>query len=209
MAHTRTLFAAFALALAVVPACDDDDNGVFVNDPVGDTLDQGAARGDAIANDADDELTDTQLDVLIGKTATILAALNDGEIAQAQFALGVVQESDVADLANLIITDHQDANTALDEVVRSYGVPFLPSTTADTLAGELNAGLGQLRTSPPTQVDFTYVQLQVIQHAEAQVLLDELAAQVGPGAMGDYIANTQDMIDEHLAISTDLLQTFF
>lgn len=208
MAHTRTLFAAFALALALVPACDDD-NGVFVDDPVGDTIDQGNQRGDVLANEAHDELTQSDFDVLIGKTATILAALNDGEIDQAQFAINVVIEDDVFDLANVIISDHQAANAALDEVIRSYGVPFLPSTTADTLAAEANAGLAQLRTTPPTQVDFTYVQLQVIQHAEAQVLLDELAAQVGPGAMGDYIANTQDMIDEHLAISTDLLQTFF
>jgi predicted outer membrane protein len=208
MAHTRTLFAAFALALALVPACDDD-NGVFVDDPVGDTIDQGNQRGDVLAGEAHDELTQSDFDVLIGKTATILAALNDGEIDQAQFAINVVIEDDVFDLANVIISDHQAANAALDEVIRSYGVPFLPSTTADTLAAEANAGLAQLRTTPPTQVDFTYVQLQVIQHAEAQVLLDELAAQVGPGAMGDYIANTQDMIDEHLAISTDLLQTFF
>lgn len=208
MAHTRTLFAAFALALALVPACDDD-NGVFVDDPVGDTIDQGNQRGDVLANEAHDELTQSDFDVLIGKTATILAALNDGEIDQAQFAINVVIEDDVFDLANVIISDHQAANAALDEVIRSYGVPFLPSTTADTLAAEANAGLAQLRTTPPTQVDFTYVQLQVIQHAEAQVLLDELAAQVGPGAMGDYIANTQNMIDEHLAISTDLLQTFF
>lgn len=209
MAHTRTLFAAFAVALALVPACDDDDNGVFVNDPVGDAIDQGDARGEVIADDADAELSSTDFDVLIGKTATILAALNDGEINQAQFAITVVVDDDVFDLANVIISDHQTANAALDEVVRSYGLPFLPSTTADTLAAEFNAGLADLRAAAPEDVDFTYVQLQVIQHAEAQELLDELADEVGPGAMGDYIANTRNMIDEHLALSSDLLQTFF
>ncbi len=209
MAHTRTLFAAFALALALAPACNDDDNGVFVSDPVGDTLDQGYARGDIIAGQANDELTATDFDVLIGKTATILAALNDGEINQAQFALDTVARDDVFDLANTILADHQAANAALDEVVRSYGVPFLDSTTADALTGDFGAGLADLRAAAPSDVDFVYVDLQVINHAEAQTLLDELAAQVGPGAMGDYIANTHDVIDEHLALSTDLLQTFF
>ena len=49
----------------------------------------------------------------------------------------------------------------------------------------------------------------MINHAEAEVLLDELALQVGPGAMGDYIANTRAMIDIHLADSEDLLATFY
>jgi hypothetical protein len=40
-------------------------------------------------------------------------------------------------------------------------------------------------------------------------MLDELYTQVGPGEMGDFILDTQDMIDAHLAVSTDLLSTFY
>ena len=45
-------------------------------------------------------------------------------------------------------------------------------------------------------------------HAAAQVMLDELYSFVGPGEMGDFILDTQDMIDVHLAVSKDLLATF-
>ena len=79
------------------------------------------------------------------------------------------------------------------------------SSSADSLADEYNAGLGQLRATPPGDIDFGYTELQVINHAEALVLLDELAVQVGPGAMGDYIADTRVMMDDHLANAQSLL----
>ena len=208
MARNRTVFAALALALAVVPACSDD-NGVFIGDPVGDTVDEGTARGDAIADDAADELELTDFEITIGKTATILSVLNDGEIDQASFVAGRVAADDVFAYANDLVIDHDDANVALEGVVRSYGVPFLDSTTADTLAAEASAGLADLRASPPGDLEFTFVELQVINHAEALVLLDELAFQVGPGAMGDYISDTRAMMDDHLTRGEDLLETFF
>jgi len=202
-------FLLVALAITLVPACDDDDDFVVVGDPVGDAVDEGVARGTVLAADAHDELTGDDSAIVIGKTATIIAALNDGEISQSSFAIQVVDDDDIADFADRLIVDHQDANAVLDDVVRGYGVPFIASTAADELAAQGSDGLALLRQTPPGDVDFQFVQLQVINHAQAQVLLDELAAQVGPGAMGDYIADTQVMIDDHLAIATDLLDDFF
>jgi hypothetical protein len=85
MAAIRVL--AIALAMAIMPACsDDDDDIIIVNDPVGETADEGFAEGDALAAIAADELTGDNYNVIIGKTASILATLNDGEIDQAAFA---------------------------------------------------------------------------------------------------------------------------
>ena len=197
-----------ALAITLVPACDDDDDFVVVGDPVGDALDEGAARGTVLAADAQDELTHDDFAIVIGKTATILGTLNDNEIAQSTFAIEVVDDDDIADFADRLIVDHQDANAVLDDVVSGYGVPFIESTAADELAAQGADGLALLQQTPPGDIDFQFVQLQVINHAEAQVLLDELAVQVGPGAMGDYIADTRVMIDDHLAIAIDLLDDF-
>ncbi len=207
MAATRIVLAALVIALA--PACSDDDDIIIVDDPVGDTLDEGFARGDALADTAAGELTGDDFETVIGKTATILATINDGEIDQSAFAAQIVVAADVFDFANRLIIDHEDANVALDGVVRFYAVPFLPSDTADALAAEFSANLGLLRATPPEDVDFQFVELQVIQHAAALVLLDELALQVGPGEMGDFIAETSIMIDAHLAEAEDLLATFF
>lgn len=205
---TRTLLAA-ALVMALVPACDDDDDDIIVVDPVSDTQDEGFARGDALAGQAADELTGDDFLIVIGKTATILATLNDNEIAQSSFVLQISDDLATLDFANILITDHDDANQVLDEVVRFYGVNFIPSVAADQLAAEGGAGLEALRGTPPDDIDFRFSELQVINHAEALVLLDELAIQVGPGAMGDYIADTRVMVQDHLDIASDLLDDFF
>jgi predicted outer membrane protein len=208
MVATRSLIALVALALA--PACTSDDDGdVIVGDPVGDTQDEGFARGNALADHAADELTGDDYLIVIGKTATILATLNDGEIEQSAFAAEVVIDDDIFQFANDLIIDHDDANAELDAVVRFYGVNYLPSSAADALAGEALAGLGLLRSSPPGEVDFRFVELQVINHAEALVLLDELELQVGAGAMGDYIVDTRFMIEDHFDYASDLLETYY
>ena len=205
---TRSLLAA-ALVMALVPACDDNDDDILVVDPVADTQDEGFARGDALANDAAAELTGDDALVVIGKTATILATLNDNEITQSAFVLGVSDDFETLDFANTLVNDHDDANQVLGEGVRGYGVNFIPSTTADQLASEGNAGFATLRGTPPDDIDFQFTELQVINHAEALVLLDELAIQVGPGAMGDFIADTRVMIQDHLDRASNLLDDFF
>jgi predicted outer membrane protein len=203
----RTLIA--VLAIAITPACGDSNDDVVVGDPVGDTQDEGFARGAALADHASDELSGDDYLVIIGKTATILATLNDGEIAQSEFAIQVVQEGDVFDLANDLIIDHEAGNDELDAVVRFYGVNYLPSSAADALAGEAGAGLAQLRSTPPEDVDFRFTELQVINHAEAQVLLDELQAQVGDGAMSEYISNTRVMVEDHFDHASAILDTYY
>lgn len=184
MAATRYLL--LALAVAFAPACGGSSDGdVIIDDPVGDTQDEGFARGVALADHAADELTGDDYLIVLGKTATILAALNDGEIDQSAFAVQVVGDEDVFLFANDLIIDHEDANAELDATVRFLGVPYLPSSAADALAADAAAGLSLLRSSPPGEVDFAFVELQVIGHAQAQVLLDELELQVGAGEMGD------------------------
>jgi predicted outer membrane protein len=209
MAATRSLLIA-VLAIGLAPACGGTTEGtVVVDDPVGDTVDEGHTRGDQIAGHAAQELTGDDSLIVIGKTATILAALHDGEIAQASFAVQIVAGDAVFDFANRLIADHHEGNAELDAVVRLYGVGYVPSSAADALASEAAAGLSTLRSTPPADFEFRFVEMQVINHAEAQILLDELAGQVGPGAMGDYIAATRHMIDVHLDESTDLLGTFY
>jgi predicted outer membrane protein len=209
MVATRYLVSLVALALA--PACGGGGSSgtVIVDDPVGDTVAEGQATGDGLADQTYGELNGDDYQIVIGKTGSILAALNDGEINQADFALDLIIDDDIFQFANDLIADHDDANADLDAIVRSYGIGYIPSSTADSLSLEANAGIGELRASPPGELDFTFVDLQVRMHAAAQVMLDELYTQVGPGDMGDFILDTEDMIDAHLAVSTDLLATFY
>jgi hypothetical protein len=208
MVATRHLVLALGLALA--PACGGGGSGgVVVDDPVGDTIADGQATGDGLANETYGELNGGDYQIVIGKTASILAALNDGAINQADAAIDFIVDADIFQYANDEIADHDDANADLDGVVRLYGIGYIPSSTADSVALEANAGIGELRASDPADIDFTYVDLQVRMHAAAQVMLDELYTQVGAGEMGDFILDTEDLVDAHLAVSTDLLSTFY
>lgn len=206
MASTRSLLVVAALALA--PACASDTT-VVVDDPVDETVAEGEARGDLFAQQSFDELVGNDYLIQIGMTASIIGALHDGEILQGDFAVQVVEDQDIFDYANEIIIDHEDGNIELDSVLRFYGIGYVPSATADALAADASANLGILRGTPPGEVDFVYTELQVIQHAQALVLLDELYNIVGDGDMGDYILETMDMVDAHLAQGEFLLSTYY
>src|SRR4051812_9928265 len=115
MVATRSLVLVLALALA--PACGDNDTDVVVvGDPVGDSIAEGQATGDNLADQTFGELNGDDYVVVIGKTASILAALNDGAIDQAQFALDFLVVDDIFQYANNEIADHDDSNIALDNV---------------------------------------------------------------------------------------------
>jgi predicted outer membrane protein len=209
MAATRSLIAIVALALA--PACGSDSSTTVVveGDPVDDTVAEGEARGAALADRTFDELAGNDYLVQVGMTASILASMNDGEIAVADFGAQVVNDSDIFDYANEIIIDHEDANVELDATLRFYGVGYFPSATADAIAGDASATLGELRGVPPSDIDFAFTEKQVIMHAQALVVLDELYGLVGDGEMGEFILDTRDMVDAHLARGEDLLSTYY
>jgi len=207
MVANRFLVAIAALALA--PACGSSDDTVIIvgGDPVDDTVAAGEARGIQLADQSFDELVGNDYLIQIGMTATILASLHDGVINEADFAAQLVFDDDIFAFANDLILDHEDANFALDGVVRFYGVGFVPTLTADDLAAESSANVGFLRGSP--DIDFAFVELEVERAAAAGILLDELYSIVGPGEMGNHILADMDMVDAHLAVSTSLLATFY
>jgi predicted outer membrane protein len=178
-------------------------------DPVGDTIDEGRANGDSIAAQAFGELSADDELTLIGKTGAILGSLDDGEIQQSSFAIQILGADDIFEFANDMIADHESDRTDLDETMRFYGAPFIPSQADAQLNADAQAALSDLRATPPSDFDLAYVEVQVKMHASAQVVLDQLADLVGPGVMGDQIANTHAMVDDHMDRATALLDSFY
>jgi hypothetical protein len=142
-------------------------------------------------------------------TASMLAAVNDSRVQEAVFAANVVFGDDTFDFAEGMIDYHQLANVELDGVVRSYGVAYLPSATADAVIADSTAQLSLLRATAPGNVDFVYIQGQVLRLTESLVLLDQLAVSVGPGAMADYIDATRATMEPNLAEAIDQLEDFY
>ena len=210
----RSLIAVVALGLA--PACGGGGGGggggtVIVDDtdPVDETVNVGLDVGAGLAELSLNELVGNDYLVQIGMTATILASHNDGEIAEADLAAQLVDDPEIFAFANQLILEHEDLNVDLDGTLRFYGVGYFPSDTADQLAAQASADIGDLRGTPPGDVDFVFVEAQVINHAAAQVLLDQLYEVIGPGDMGDFILDSIDVNDLHLAEAEVLLSTFY
>lgn len=203
----------FGVTLAVLAcACGDGDgNSVVIDttDPVGETVDVGHANGDFIAAQASSELGADDYTTILGKTAGILDEMNRGEISTSSFAANIIIDDSLFEFASILVDDFSTAQIVLDDTVRSYGVPYILSDAQTQLALENQASLSLLRETPQDAFDFAYAELQVMMLAEQQVILDELFALVGPGAMGDYILDTHDMVDDHLEEATDQLGFFF
>ncbi len=197
------------VATVLVAACDQDNEPDIRVDPVDATIVDGQMRGVALAEQSRAELTGTSLEVTLGMTASMLAAINDSRIQEAVFAANVVFADDTFDFAEGTIDYHQVANAELDSVVRAYGVPYLPSATATAVLADSNAELAVLRATAPGNADFVYLQGQVVRLTESLVLLDELAIRLGPGAMADYIARTHATIESNLAEAVDELEDFY
>lgn len=197
------------LAPATAACTDSSTTGVVVDDPVGDTIDEGRATGTTIAAQAFGELSADDYQTMIGKTGELLATLHDGEIQQASFAIQVVQDDDVFDYANNMIIEHEDGLALLDDTMRFYGAPYIPSQAQAQLMADAQAALADLRATPPQDIDFRYMEVQVRMHASAQVILDQLSQLVGPGAMNDYIINARGMVDEHFDRATSILETYY
>src|SRR5262245_14541044 len=91
----------FPIALA---ACgSSNESTVIAGDPVGETVNEGRLRGNEIAAQTFTEMSGANYSIVIGKSASILASLNDGDIDQASFAVHVVEHDDVFDFANRLI----------------------------------------------------------------------------------------------------------
>jgi predicted outer membrane protein len=197
------MFSRFAIPLVValsLTACDDNSS----NDVVGQAEDDGTFRGNQLADQISVEFAIDQSPVLIGQTGSILRALNDGEINQASFAVDTVATPEVADFANQLIAQHMLGNAQLSDVMRTYGVGFQQTQAEAMLAADANDGVALLRTTPPDQLDFTFLELQIRMHSSALVMLDELDDINDTEPMQDFIDTTRDMVDHHLHEAMDI-----
>lgn len=119
---------AIAATLGLV-ACSDDDNSSDSNSagPANAALDQGDQRGQALDNLATGEFQSAPDEVAIAKSADIVATINAGEIAEANFVLSKSTNNDVRVLATEIAADHQD-NAAMLQALMTRLASHRPAT---------------------------------------------------------------------------------
>lgn len=188
------------LALAIVlSACDVVESDAVV---------AGKDVGHDIADQIDDEFAAHNEHMLAAQTGSILHALNQGEIAQADAALEQLTRTDAKNLAFGFVIAYVQANVQLDGVMHAYDAEMLPTQAEAMLSARADAGVELLKAAPPEQMDRVFIELQVRMQATAQVMLDELGRKNDGDPMKTFLDGYRDMTDDHLdrveAIFNDL-----
>lgn len=195
------LMCAAAACTSSTSVADDPANRAQVRD--------GHTRGQALADQASAELASDPQDVLVGKIAVILHALDDGELNEAQLVSDAGTTSDVTAFATQVATDHDEMDAQLDQVERDQAIVEAQSGTGDAVMADYGDELATLRAASPDQLPVVYVELQVRGNAEAQVLLARLA-ELDPfdDQFATTLAQFRDMVDAHLGDAEDLLHMY-
>jgi putative membrane protein len=134
------------VAIVAVAACDDDERG-------------GTAAGDvALVSD--------------GQAATILTAMNTGEIQIAQAALPRLTADPARNFANMMIEHHTRANADQIRIMQQENIAGAESDVSAALQQTADSVTAQLESVTPGTADVTYMDSQVRMHREALVLID-------------------------------------
>ena len=199
------LLLSLVLLVGGLAACGDDDNGN--NDNLETTaVDQGNARGQALADQARGEFQGQPDDDVMAMSADVVATIDAGEIAMANLVLSRTSNSDVQDLANEIITDHQTNLADLQAMMRNDGLAPETNAVSSTLKAEGDAALAQLMSDSAGNLDLDYVQMQISMHQEAHVIVDNLRGYVQDSDMDGFLSDTLDTIDNHREHAKDVLR---
>lgn len=193
------------LAVHALAACDDDSDH---SDLEGRAFDDGTTRGQALQAQAAQDFAGCTEDAAIGKAAGVVSAIDNGEIAQANFVLPATGDVRVRALATRVVADHQASNAALLTLLHNRNLAPIEASVSNTLTGEANAGLAQLQTGELRNINFAYAQLQITMHQEASLIVSTVR-DVVPASATDirgFLSDTLTMIGDHQARAETVLR---
>jgi predicted outer membrane protein len=186
-------------------ACSDDDNNNNNDDLETAAVDQGNTRGQALVDQARGEFQGQPQEDTMAMSADVVATIDAGEIAMANLVLSRTNNSDVQDLANEIISDHQTNLADLQAMMRNNGLAPETNVVSATLKAESDAALAQLRSDAAGDLELDYVQMQISMHQEAHIIVDNLSSYVQDSDMDNFLQDTLDTIDMHRDHAKDVL----
>jgi predicted outer membrane protein len=205
------------LCFAILSGCASNDNGVSAGDTgaandsgvggdrpgAGDlqaqAIDVGNTRGRGLVALARAELLVSSSSDWLAKTFAIVAAMNAGEIAQAEFILSVSANAAVRGLASEIKADHQGNELMLEALMQAHGAAPLDNGVTRAVQAEADADITQLMADAPAVRDIDYVEMQITMHQEAILLLDDMRDYPDPPDIHAFLASTLSAVETHLA----------
>ena len=147
----------------------------------------------------------TQTPVPPNDIAGILSTANQGEIDQANAALGKATNGDVRAFAQMMVTDHTNAaNTARDVFARNGITPADNATTNDLKTNGQRSTMN-LNAYSGASFDRAYMQAQVDMHQWLLTNLDSLLIPSARGDLRNFLETTRGTVSSHLDKAREIL----
>jgi putative membrane protein len=183
----------YMFLIVLLASCSNNNN----NDREQRASDAGAARGGDLVTQAQGNFNGSSDQDDMAKAASIVSTINTGEIAQANLVLSLNVASDVRDLANEIVADHQANETKLQAMMQNASITVMDNPVSTSLRTEAMAGLAKLQSDAQTNLDADYPEMQVMMHQEAFVVVGGLRDLVVNEAFRQFLTDTQNTIQQH------------
>jgi predicted outer membrane protein len=124
--------------------------------------------------------------------------VNNLEINEANNALGQLQGTQVQDLAQTLITDHQQNDQQLSQLADQKGITLFGFQQSDDELASQNA----LSSLNQAEFDQAFAQLQAQDHQEVLRRLQTLQSRVTDPEIRAFIAQTITMIQKHIQLAS-------
>lgn len=134
-----------------------------------------------------------------GQIAGILAAVDDGEIQQAQLALKKAQDAETRHYADHMIEQHSASKQAMAQLASQTNIQPAESPKAKELQQKGDKMMSDLNAADANNFDITYIDGQIAQHAEVLDLIkNQMLPAVNDTALRDQLTNARGMVEQHL-----------
>jgi len=190
------------VAAAACGSSNDDANR-RINDT---QIVAGAAHGADLSNQFVTDTSGNDAATVNGKIGGVVRAINQGEVAEGNFMLTIAVLGPIIDFANLMISDHTDAQLQITLVMRDIGTGFITTATSTSLDAEAAADIAALRGSATPEFD--YLQIQVADHEAARVLIEQMMTMTTDPELSSFLTGFDTLEIAHRDRASFLLISF-
>lgn len=198
----------FSIAILVGPALAACGSSTTHEDDEATALDLGNMRGKALQVQIDQVFAGSSESDAVAMAAGIVIALNNGEIAEANFVLSKPGTTRVHALAQQLVADHQASNAAVLSLLQARGLAPIDTPISQALNSEAQASLAKLEADLPRDLEFDYVEIQIATHQEASLIVGSVRDAMPASAtdMRQLLTDALTTINNHLIHAETVLR---
>ncbi|HEX2878724.1 MAG TPA: DUF4142 domain-containing protein, partial [Polyangiaceae bacterium] len=133
------------------------------------------------------------------EAAAVVRTVNQGEIDEANAALGRLSSEPAKKLARMMIDEHSAALRELDRIVGTNGIALQDNDKVRELRKDSLDNVRELKEADVKDVDMKYVDLQIEEHEDVLKMLDDkLIAEANDPSLSAFLREQRGKIASHL-----------